>query len=83
MKRYNITSEATSIVVGDVSARAKTRIRVTEADDGKWVKYEKISELLRSLLYLSRIGSVECQYMEGVDLCEFAPDPKFLKEALK
>ena len=83
MKRYNITSEATSIVTGDVSARVKTRIRVKEADDGKWVKYEKISELLRSFLYIDRSGSVHPLYPRHLDMCDEVKCSKFLREALK
>lgn len=84
MKRYRIKSKATSVRVGDASTTVISHIKVTEVKDGKWVKYEDVAALLYSILYLNVDGSVvECQYMEGINLCDYVPDPEFLKEVLK
>ncbi len=61
MKRYNITPQSMGPAMDDT-----LRIKVTEADNGKWVKYEDALDMDRRLQYAGAIGLL-CECSVRVD----------------
>lgn len=72
MKRYTVKADWPHGLINEI-----------EDANGKFVLYEDVRTLLRSMLYYGGCGNIMSAWVTDYDLRQVVPDPEFLKEIMK